>query len=141
MGYTFVYLVAVAMFLGVDFVWLSTMKDLFYEERIGHLLADEPNMMAAAVFYMFYILALCIIVLYPQIKAEASIGHIFLLGALLGLMAYGTYDFTNLALFKGYTLDTALVDFTWGGFLTGSVSAGTAWLAYRFRWLNKAATA
>ena len=132
MGYTFVYLVAVAMFLGVDFVWLSTMKGLFYEERIGHLLANEPNMMAAAVFYMFYILALCIIVLYPQIKAEASIGHIFLLGGLLGLMAYGTYDFT---------LDTALVDFTWGGFLTGSVSAGTAWLAYRFRWLNKAATA
>ncbi|MEN6668933.1 DUF2177 family protein [Psychrobacter sp. B38] len=89
-------------------VWLTTMKGAFYEARIGHLLADEPNMIAAGVFYMFYILALCLLVLYPQIKAGASVGHIFLLG---GLMAYGTYDFTNLALYKGYTLDTALVDF------------------------------
>ena len=136
MGYVFIYLAAVVIFLGVDFVWLTTMKSAFYEERIGHLLADEPNMVAAGVFYMFYILALCIIILYPQIKAQASIGHIFLLGALIGLMAYGTYDFTNLALYKGFTLDTALVDFAWGGILTGSVSAAVAWLAYHFNWLS-----
>ena len=136
MGYVFVYLAAVAIFLGVDAVWLTTMKGAFYEARIGHLLADEPNMVAAGVFYMFYILALCILVLYPQIKAGTSIGHIFLLGGLIGLMAYGTYDFTSLALYKGFTLDTALVDFAWGGILTGSVSAMVAWLAYRFHWLT-----
>lgn len=136
MGYVFIYLAAVVIFLGVDSVWLTTMKGAFYEERIGHLLADEPNMIAAGVFYMFYILALCILVLYPQIKAGSSVGYIFLLGGLSGLMAYGTYDFTSLALYKGYTLDTALVDFVWGGLLTGSVSAAAAWLAYHFNWLN-----
>lgn len=139
MGYLFIYLAAVAIFLGIDFVWLTTMKSAFYEQRIGHLLADEPNMMAAGVFYLFYVLALCILILYPQIKAQASIGHIFLLGGLIGLMAYGTYDFTNLALYKGFTLDTALVDFAWGGILTGTVSAVSAvvaWLAYHFNWLN-----
>lgn len=136
MGYVFIYLAAVIIFLAVDAVWLTTMKGAFYEERIGHLLADEPNMMAAGVFYMFYILALCILVLYPQIKAGSSVGYIFLLGGLIGLMAYGTYDFTSLALYKGYTLDTALVDFAWGGLLTGSVSAIAAWLAYHFNWLS-----
>ncbi|WP_435978891.1 DUF2177 family protein [Psychrobacter sp. DM4] len=136
MGYVFIYLAAVIIFLAVDAVWLTTMKGAFYEKRIGHLLADEPNMIAAGVFYMFYILALCILVLYPQIKAGASIGHIFLLGGLIGLMAYGTYDFTNLALYKGFTLDTALVDFAWGGILTGSVSAIAAWMAYHFNWLS-----
>lgn len=136
MGYLFIYLAAVAIFLGIDFVWLTTMKSAFYEQRIGHLLADEPNMVAAGVFYLFYVLALCILILYPQIKAQASIGHIFLLGGLIGLMAYGTYDFTNLALYKGFTLDTALVDFAWGGILTGTVSAVVAWLAYHFNWLN-----
>lgn len=136
MGYVFIYLAAVVIFLGIDAVWLKTMTGLFYEKRIGHLLADEPNMIAAGVFYMFYLLALCILILYPQIKAEASIGHIFLLGELIGLMAYGTYDFTSLALYKGYTLDTALVDFIWGGLLTGLVSAIVAWLAYRFHWLS-----
>lgn len=136
MGYVFIYLAAVAIFLGIDAVWLKTMTGLFYEKRIGHLLADEPNMIAAGVFYLFYLLALCIIILYPQIKAQASLGHIFLMGALIGLMAYGTYDFTSLALYKGYTLDTALVDFVWGGLLTGTVSAIVAWLAYRFHWLS-----
>ncbi len=136
MGYVFIYLAAVVIFLGVDAVWLTTMKGAFYEERIGHLLADEPNMVAAGVFYMFYLLALCLLILYPQIKAGSSVGHIFLLGGLIGLMAYGTYDFTNLALYKGYTLDTAFVDFIWGGFLTASVSAIVAWLAYHFHWLS-----
>ena len=136
MGYVFIYLAAVAIFLGIDAVWLKTMTGLFYEKRIGHLLADEPNMIAAGVFYLFYLLALCIIILYPQIKAQASLGHIFLMGGLIGLMAYGTYDFTSLALYKGYTLDTALVDFVWGGLLTGTVSAIVAWLAYRFHWLS-----
>ena len=136
MGYVYIYLAAVAIFLGIDAVWLKTMTGLFYEKRIGHLLADEPNMIAAGVFYLFYLLALCIIILYPQIKAQASLGHIFLMGALIGLMAYGTYDFTSLALYKGYTLDTALVDFVWGGLLTGTVSAIVAWLANRFHWLS-----
>ncbi|WP_201575202.1 MULTISPECIES: DUF2177 family protein [Psychrobacter] len=136
MGYVFVYLAAVVIFLGIDAVWLKTMTGLFYEKRIGHLLADEPNMIAAGVFYMFYLFALCILILYPQIKAGSSIGYIFLLGGLIGLMAYGTYDFTSLALYKGFTLDTALVDFVWGGLLTGTVSAVVAWLAYQFNWLN-----
>ena len=136
MGYVFVYLAAVVIFLGIDAVWLKTMTGLFYEKRIGHLLADEPNMVAAGVFYMFYLFALCILILYPQIKAGSSIGYIFLLGGLIGLMAYGTYDFTSLALYKGFTLDTALVDFVWGGLLTGTVSAIVAWLAYQFNWLS-----
>ncbi len=136
MGYVFIYLAAVLIFLGIDAVWLKTMTGLFYEKRIGHLLSDEPNMIAAGVFYMFYLLALCVLILYPQIKAGASIGHIFLLGSLIGLMAYGTYDFTSLALYKGVTMDTALVDFAWGGILTGSVSAIVDWLAYRFHWLS-----
>lgn len=136
MGHVVIYLAAGVIFLGVDTLWLTTMKGAFYAPRIGHLLADKPNMAAAGAFYLFYILALCILVLYPQIKASSSVLSIFLLGGLIGLMAYGTYDFTNLALYKGFTLQTAVVDFLWGGLLTGSVSAMVAWLAYRFNWLS-----
>ncbi|WP_349773439.1 DUF2177 family protein [Psychrobacter sp. WY6] len=79
---------------------------------------------------------MCLDFISTNQSRRASIGHIFLLGGLIGLMAYGTYDFTSLALYKGFTLDTALVDFAWGGILTGSVSAIVAWLAYRFHWLS-----
>ena len=78
MGYVFIYLAAVVIFLGIDAVWLTTMKGAFYESRIGHLLADEPNMMAAGVFYMFYILALCIIrkskLAHPLVISSYSAG-------------------------------------------------------------------
>lgn len=136
MGYIWTYLTAVVLFLGIDAIWLTTMKGAFYEPRIGHLLAEETNMAAAGAFYLFYLFALCILVLYPQIRVGASLGQIFLLGALIGLMAYGTYDFTCLALFKDYDLTAALVDFAWGGLLTGLVSMATAWLAYRLGWLT-----
>jgi uncharacterized membrane protein len=135
MGYVWTYLTAVVLFLGIDSVWLTSMKGPFYEPRIGHLLAEQTNMAAAGAFYLFYLFVLCIIVLYPQIKAGASLGHIFLLGALIGLMAYGTYDFTCLALFKDYPLSAALVDFAWGGLLTGLVSVAVAWIANHFNWL------
>ncbi|MDO5770034.1 MAG: DUF2177 family protein [Psychrobacter sp.] len=135
MGYVWTYLTAIVLFLGIDSVWLKTMTGTFYAPRIGHLLADKPNMAAAGVFYLFYLFALCVIILYPQIKAGASLGHIFMLGALIGLMAYGTYDFTCLALFKDYDTTAALVDFVWGGVLTGTISVATAWLATRFGWL------
>ena len=135
MGHLLTYLTATVVFLGIDAVWLTTMKSRFYEPRIGHLLAGETNMVAAGAFYLFYLFALCVLVLYPQIKAGSSLSTIFLLGGLIGLMAYGTFDFTSLALFKNYSVSAALVDFAWGGILTGTVSVITAWAARYFGWL------
>jgi uncharacterized membrane protein len=45
------------------------------------------------------------------------------LGAAVGLLAYGTYDLTNLAVIEGYTLRIALIDLAWGTFLT-AITAG-----------------
>ena len=44
-------------------------------------------------------------------------------GALLGLVAYGTYDFTNMAVIKDFTWRITLIDLAWGTFLTGIVAA------------------
>jgi uncharacterized membrane protein len=41
------------------------------------------------------------------------------LGLLLGLLAYGTYDMTNLATLRRWPVALALVDMTWGSLLTG----------------------
>ena len=40
-------------------------------------------------------------------------------GALLGAMAYGTYEFTNLATLKGWHWQMVVLDVAWGTFLTG----------------------
>ena len=129
MAYFWVYVVALAMFLGIDFVWLSSMVNRFYRAEIGGLMREQPNMVAAGGFYLFYILALLVLVIVPQLRSGGSLGKVFMLGACAGAMAYGTYDFTNLAVLKDWTLKVSLGDLAWGTVLTGTVSTLTVVIA------------
>lgn len=136
LSYLWIYLSSVVVFIVVDGIWLNIMTSRFYHPRIGHLLSDTPNMLAAAAFYLFYIFALCVLVIYPQVKSVAPLWQLFILGSLIGLMAYGTYDFTALALLKNYSTSAALVDFIWGGLVTGMVTVVVGWLSYQCGWLQ-----
>ncbi len=49
-------------------------------------------------------------------------------GALLGLLCYGVYDSTNIALLNGWTLRISLLDVTWGAVAT-AVAAAVAFKA------------
>lgn len=136
LAYAWVYLVTLVLFLGLDFVWLSTMVDRFYKAEIGALMLDQPNMAAAAGFYLFYVLALLILVIVPQLRQGTGLGKVFLLGAVAGAMAYGTYDFTNLAVMKDWSLKVTLGDLAWGTLLTGSVCALSVAIARKMHWLG-----
>ena len=46
------------------------------------------------------------------------------LGALLGLVAYATYDLTNQATLRGWPWRVTLADLCWGTFVTGAVGGG-----------------
>jgi uncharacterized membrane protein len=53
-------------------------------------------------------------------------------GALFGLVAYATYDLTNLTTLKGWPLSLAFIDMVWGACVSGvAAAAGSAMLAYR----------
>ena len=55
--------------------------------------------------------------------AEGSLGSAVLHGALFGFFCYATYDLTNLATLKGWTLPMALVDIGWGTVVTAIAAA------------------
>ena len=135
MAYFWVYLTALVLFLGIDFVWLSSMVNRFYRAEIGPLMLEQPKMAAAGSFYLFYVLALLVLVIVPQLRSGASLGKVFMLGACAGAMAYGTYDFTNLAVLKGWTLKVSLGDLAWGTLLTGTASTLTVAIARKMNWL------
>lgn len=44
------------------------------------------------------------------------------LGGLLGLVAYATYDLTNLATFSRWSVVVTVVDMVWGPFVTALAS-------------------
>lgn len=127
MKYVSTYVIALFIFLLIDAIWLKSMTATFYRPALGHLMADKPNLLAAAGFYLFYILALCILVIFPQLSATEtkSLLTVFFLGSVLGAAAYGTYDFTGLAVYKDFPAKVAIIDTLWGALLTGTVACAT----------------
>jgi uncharacterized membrane protein len=57
---------------------------------------------------------------------------IFLSGALLGLVAYGAYDFTNQATLRDWPVVVTIVDLAWGAILTGVVSVVSVYIGKLF---------
>jgi len=129
--YLIAYLATAVVFFAIDFVWLTRAVG-FYRGEIGSLLLDDPKLGYAAGFYLLYVVGVVVLVVIPAVTGGSWV-QALLMGALLGLVAYGTYDMTNMATLKGYTLRVALVDMGWGTFLTAvSALAGyfvTRWLA------------
>jgi len=115
------FIVTFLIFLGIDGIWLGIIAKNFYSKTIGHLLADKPNLVAALVFYIFYVVGIIVFAINPALK-EKSPTLAIQLGAFLGFIAYATYDLTNLATLKNWPLHVTLIDIVWGTFLTGSVS-------------------
>ena len=115
------WIAAAVLFLAIDMVWLLWLGRGFYVSEIGALLRQPPNIGAAGAFYALYVTGLMVMVIWPAFQAgSAWQGLVY--GAVLGLVAYGTYDLTNLAVMKGFTTRIAVIDLAWGTVLTGTVS-------------------
>jgi uncharacterized membrane protein len=121
------YLVALITFLMIDGIWLTVVAKNFYAKHLGFLMSKTPNLLAAGIFYLIYILTLVILIINPAIQ-KGSLMSAILTGALFGLCAYATYDLTNLATIKDWPLIVTIVDLIWGTFVSASVAGISYWL-------------
>ncbi|TCP41388.1 DUF2177 family protein [Rhodovulum marinum] len=117
------YLVTAVVFLAVDVVALKTVMRPLFERYVGDWLLEDPRMGAAAAFYLAYVGGLVYLVSRPALIAGDPM-QALVQGAILGAMAYGTYEFTNYATLKNWSVVQVVVDTTWGAVLTG----GSAWV-------------
>jgi uncharacterized membrane protein len=111
----------IVAFFAIDFVWLSTMNSRFYQPRLGSLLAEQPKLGVAAGFYLLYVIGVVALAVMPGLREGAVLAALWR-GAHFGLLAYATYDLTNLATLQGWPWELAVVDMIWGTVLTGTVS-------------------
>ena len=116
------YLAAAAVFLVLDLVWLGYVANGFYRSELGPLLADSINVPAAIAFYALFLAGLMVFAVAPALES-GGVTRALQLGALYGFFAYATYDLTNLATMKGFSLQVALVDMAWGSALAGLCAA------------------
>jgi len=109
---------------GLDAIWLTTTNATLYQPTIGALLADKPNVAAIVAFYVLYIAGIVYFAIAPAL-ASGNWTDALLKGALFGFFCYATYDFTNMATLKVWSLTLTLADLAWGTFLTGSAATAS----------------
>ncbi|MCX7955655.1 MAG: DUF2177 family protein [Patescibacteria group bacterium] len=117
-----IYFLTLLIFFTIDMVWLGFLAKDFYQKQIGFLMAKQINWLAAVVFYLLFVFGLIFFVIYPGIEKKLPPFKLFLNGALFGLIAYATYDLTNLATLKNWPVLMTIVDIFWGSFLSGITS-------------------
>lgn len=123
--------VLLTMFV-IDMVWLGVIAKSTYANAMGPLLSPNPNLWAAAAFYLMFPAGLLIFAVLPQ--AGSPVWKAALMGALFGFFAYSTYDLTNLAVVKDWPLGLTFIDMAWGTLVSGvAATVGKLTLNY----LNK----
>lgn len=130
MHYLTLYLVALPIALLIDLLWIGVIANRFYREQLGSLFAPQVSWIPALIFYLIFVAALVYFVIAPAVEI-GSLMRAVVLGAFLGLMAYATYDLTNLAVIKDWPVYMSIVDMVWGTVMTASVSGATYVIATR----------
>ena len=116
------YLSTLVIFLAADAFGLRYIVKPVFDRHIAHLYADPFRVVPALLFYMGYAAGILWFVSVPALQAGNPVAAL-VGGILLGLFAYGTYEFTNYATLRDWSMQQVAVDTVWGGVLTG----GSAW--------------
>jgi len=108
--------------VALDMLWLGVIAKPMYQQGIGHLMAEKPNVGIAVLFYLLYALGVVIFAVSPQ-HNSSSWTVTLAMGALFGFFAYATYDLTNLATLRDWPLRLSLIDIGWGTVVSAASAA------------------
>jgi uncharacterized membrane protein len=117
------YISAAVIMLGFDAIWLSLTATPLYRARLGALMLPKPDFAPAVVFYLLYVLGVVVLVILPALTAR-NWEFALTRGALLGCVAYATYDLTNQATLRDWPLAITIADLIWGTILTAVTATG-----------------
>lgn len=118
------YAITAVIFLGLDAIMLKLHMQPLFQRFLGDQLLTDIRLVPAALFYLAYVAGLIYLVSYPALKTGAPI---IIPAAIIGAMAYGTYEFTSYAIMKSWSPILVANDVLWGTVLTAfSAWAGVA---------------
>lgn len=118
------YLATAAVFLILDAIMLTVVMKPLFTRHIGPLMAEPIRIAPAALFYLAYIAGVVYLVSLPALRTGAPV---LLPALIIGLMAYGTYEFTSWSIMRDWHWTMVVTDTLWGAALTAvSAWAGVA---------------
>jgi uncharacterized membrane protein len=121
MAHALGYLASLIVFGIIDAAWLTAMANTLYRPTLGDLLLERLRWVPALIFYFGFPLGIVHFAVMPAFRADSpalALGN----GAFLGLLAYATYDLTNYATLKVWTLQITLADIAYGTVTVAVVS-------------------
>jgi uncharacterized membrane protein len=108
--FNYIFLISAIILVIIDSIYLNLIKDYFNKQV--QAIQGTPlkiNLLGALICYIFLITGLN----YFIIKPKRSVQDAFL----LGLVIYGVFETTNLAIFSKWSWLTVVIDSLWGGIL------------------------
>lgn len=123
--YLIAYSAAILAFLVIDGIWLGVIAKNLYAEQMSGLLRDGFLVLPATGFYLAYTAGLVFLAVRPD-QPELALSNVALYGAIVGFLAYGTYDMTNLATLRNWPAMLSVIDMLWGTVLSASVATVSA---------------
>ena len=104
------YLLAAILFVVLDGFYLNFVND-YFNSQVKKIQGTpiKINLIYTAITYVFLIFGLNYFIIQKHRPVKDA--------ALLGLVIYGVYEFTNISLFSNWSLLTVIMDTTWGTIL------------------------
>ena len=128
----YLYLITALTFLVIDAIMLTLVMKPLFVRHLGDAMRDSPMIAPAGLFYLAYVAGLVFLVSVPALR-DADPARAALHGAIIGAMAYGTYEFTSMSIMKNWSWSMVAVDTTWGAILTGFSAWAGVTLMMRFQ--------
>ncbi len=124
----YLYFLTLLVFLAIDILWLTVISKNLYSTYLSHLLAENPRLVPAVIFYIVFVVGIIVFAVLPGYM-DKSITKTILLGALFGALSYATYDLTNLATLKDWPVLITVIDILWGSTVSVLTSVAGYYIA------------
>lgn len=121
--------VAALLVLGIgDALWLMLyFAPKVFRPTLGPILREDMQWTAAIAFYLIYAVGIIVMAVAPALRSGAGWSTALVYGAMFGFFAYMTYDLTNYATLKAWTVQLAVQDVAWGTFIS-AIAAAAAYM-------------
>jgi uncharacterized membrane protein len=129
MAHAAAYVTMLVVFGIFDAVWLTVAGKYLYRPTLGDILLADIRYAPAIVFYLMFPLGVLLFGSLPAVRSGALVTALSY-GALFGAFAYATYDLTNYATLRNWTLHITLIDIAYGAIVC-SVMAAAGFLTIR----------
>ena len=108
---TYLLIISSILMVFIDLVYLSMIGKSSFEKTVSAIQGSKLVVNVPPAIFTYILMV--IVLNYFIISASKPAFDAFI----LGFCVYGIFDFTNLSIFKNYTLKTAIMDTLWGAIL------------------------